>query len=167
MSTIEQDQEGLRRAIAALSLVARVGTLLKLNPDAITADTVEPDIIRALTKRAEMVDAVLAAGMDAAKAREEAGRLREEVIRLQAALEVKRRVLDGISTISTDKQVRDIAKNSVNRLDELEAYCREFIDVHRITSADQIHQSDSLAEHATEFLQAVCDIIGYAKAKKE
>jgi hypothetical protein len=144
-----------------------VGTLLKLNPDAITADTVEPDIIRALTKQSEFAHAALSAERELIAVRSEAGILREEVIRLQAALEAKTKALTSIGKLTSDKQVRDVVKNNVNRLDELEAYCREFIDVHRITSADKIHQSDSLAEHATEFLQAVCDIIGYAKAKKE
>lgn len=163
MSTIEQDQEGLRRAIGALTLVARIGALLKLNPDAITADSVEPEIMDALTKRAEARDHAIRASFSEVRAREEAALLRDEVIRLQAALKMKSGVIETIGAMSSDKQVRELVKSSANRLDELEAHCRAYIKEQEIRGPESAHQTDRVAETSGAFIKGICDIVGYHK----
>jgi hypothetical protein len=44
----------------------------------------------------------------------------------------------------------------------LVAHCREFIAKQGITCAETIYQVDRVMENAAEFIEGVCEIVGYA-----
>jgi hypothetical protein len=39
--------------------------------------------------------------------------------------------------------------------------CKKFIDEHDIGCAETIYQTDRVIEDASEFIEAICDIVGY------
>lgn len=45
---------------------------------------------------------------------------------------------------------------------KLTEYCRRFIAEQRIECAETIYQTDRVAENACEFIEGICDILGYA-----
>jgi hypothetical protein len=50
---------------------------------------------------------------------------------------------------------------------ELHRVCLEFITKQKITCPETIFQSDRVIENAYEFIQEICDIVGYAKYEDE
>jgi GNAT superfamily N-acetyltransferase len=48
------------------------------------------------------------------------------------------------------------------RLTMLEAVCKDFIRVQGITCVEDIYQNYGVAAHALEFLEKVCERVGYA-----
>jgi hypothetical protein len=50
---------------------------------------------------------------------------------------------------------------------ELEAFCRDFIDAQRITCAETIYQTDRVIENAYEFIEGICERLGYFDETKE
>ena len=46
-------------------------------------------------------------------------------------------------------------------MDDLESFCRAFINSHGITCAETIYQTDKIIEDAYEFIEGICNIIGY------
>lgn len=53
------------------------------------------------------------------------------------------------------------------QLTELHFVCIDFITKQKINCAETIYQSDHVIENAYEFIQNVCDIVGYAKYEEE
>ena len=53
-----------------------------------------------------------------------------------------------------------------SKKDELLEVCQDFIEAQRITSPETIYQSDAVIENAYEFINRVCDIVGYHKEKE-
>lgn len=47
--------------------------------------------------------------------------------------------------------------------EELFNLCKKFIAQERIHSPETIYQTDSVIEHAYEFIEGVCNIVGYYK----
>ena len=45
---------------------------------------------------------------------------------------------------------------------DLETFCREFIAAQRITCPETIYQTDRVIENAYEFIEGVCERVGYA-----
>lgn len=45
--------------------------------------------------------------------------------------------------------------------DRLLAHCRAFIEAQNITCAETVHQTDRVIENAYEFIEGICDIVGY------
>lgn len=41
--------------------------------------------------------------------------------------------------------------------------CENFVDHNNITCAETVYQMDHVIEHAYEFIEGVCDIVGYAE----
>jgi len=46
---------------------------------------------------------------------------------------------------------------------KLHEHCRKFINDNRISHAEVVHQTDRVIENAYEFIEGICDIVGYAK----
>lgn len=49
----------------------------------------------------------------------------------------------------------------------LMALCREFIDEQKISCAETIYQTDRVIENAYEFIEGICDIVGYCCEDEE
>lgn len=47
--------------------------------------------------------------------------------------------------------------------DRLIAHCRAFISAQQISCAETIYQMDKVIENAYEFIEGVCDIVGYVE----
>lgn len=41
--------------------------------------------------------------------------------------------------------------------------CRTFIEQQRIYCSETIYQTDRVMENAQEFIERICDVVGYAK----
>jgi hypothetical protein len=52
-------------------------------------------------------------------------------------------------------------KPSVKEMTALWNKCLEFVESQRISCAETIHQTDRVIENAYEFIEDVCDIVGY------
>lgn len=50
---------------------------------------------------------------------------------------------------------------SVAEMATLWNVCRKFIEEQEIGCADTIHQCDWVIEHAYEFIEDVCEVVGY------
>jgi hypothetical protein len=50
---------------------------------------------------------------------------------------------------------------SVKEMAALWNKCLEFVESQRISCAETIHQTDRVIENAYEFIEDVCDIVGY------
>lgn len=50
---------------------------------------------------------------------------------------------------------------------ELLKLCQEFIEEQRIECAEDVYQSDCVIENAYEFIEQICEIVGYAEPKDE
>jgi hypothetical protein len=48
---------------------------------------------------------------------------------------------------------------------ELHKICLDFIEKQKITCPETIYQSDRVIENAYEFIQEICEVVGYAKYK--
>jgi len=51
--------------------------------------------------------------------------------------------------------------------DQLVKFCREFIDKQDIHCTETIYQTDRVIENAYEFIEGVCEIIGYKPREDE
>lgn len=49
----------------------------------------------------------------------------------------------------------------MNKADELFDLCKKFIDEQDIYSAETVHQSDEIILNALDFIEKICDIVGY------
>ena len=49
----------------------------------------------------------------------------------------------------------------MNEQEELYNLCKQFIHKHRIYCADTIYQSDRINENSTEFIEQICNVVGY------
>jgi len=50
---------------------------------------------------------------------------------------------------------------------ELFTLCQKFIEKHNIWGDEMIHQTDKVIEDAYEFIEDICDIVGYIELKDE
>jgi hypothetical protein len=50
---------------------------------------------------------------------------------------------------------------------ELFDLCREFIKEHKIECAEDIYQTDSVSEYSLEFIESICELIGYHEEDEE
>ena len=48
-------------------------------------------------------------------------------------------------------------------MDDLEQFCRGFIEAQRISCAETVYQTDRVIENAYEFIEGVCERVGYYK----
>lgn len=48
-------------------------------------------------------------------------------------------------------------------MNDLYRVCIDFITKQKITCAETIYQSDRVIENAYEFIEEICDLVGYAK----
>jgi hypothetical protein len=55
----------------------------------------------------------------------------------------------------------------MNRNKELLALCKKFIDDNDIGCSEVIYQSDRVIENAYEFIEDICDIVGYKEYEDE
>jgi len=56
----------------------------------------------------------------------------------------------------------------MNTKDEaLFKYCTDFIAKQKIECAETIHQTDRVIENAYEFIEGICDIVGYSESDDE
>jgi hypothetical protein len=46
-------------------------------------------------------------------------------------------------------------------MSDLEQFCREFIQAQRISCAEAVYQTDRVIENAYEFIEGICDRVGY------
>lgn len=51
--------------------------------------------------------------------------------------------------------------------DDITEYCRMFIARHNITCLETIYQMDEVIEAAFEFIEGICDRVGYAGADND
>jgi hypothetical protein len=70
-------------------------------------------------------------------------------------------VLRNVPSIRT----LDVQPN--NRAAELMDHCRAFVYDHEIRCAEAIYQKDEVGEEALEFIEGICDIIGFDKSKEQ
>ena len=56
---------------------------------------------------------------------------------------------------------------SVKEMAALWNKCLEFVESQRISCAETIYQSDRVIENAYEFIEDVCDIVGYIDEYEE
>lgn len=50
---------------------------------------------------------------------------------------------------------------------ELLALCKKFIEQYNINFPEQIYQSDRVIENAYEFIEDICNIVGYKEYEDE
>lgn len=60
-----------------------------------------------------------------------------------------------------------VAKEDIKQLLKLWATCTDFRDKQSIRCAETIHQTDRVIENAYEFIEQVCDVIGYVKEEDD
>jgi hypothetical protein len=53
--------------------------------------------------------------------------------------------------------------DAVSKKDDLLKLCKDFIRSQLITCPETIYQSDRVIENAYEFIESVCEIVGYCK----
>lgn len=53
-----------------------------------------------------------------------------------------------------------------NDMDELHRICLEFIHKQRIHCPETIYQTDRVIENAYEFIEQICNIVGYVKQEE-
>jgi hypothetical protein len=53
------------------------------------------------------------------------------------------------------------------QMTELHRVCLEFITKQKITCPETIYQTDHVIENAYEFIEDVCDIVGYVKYEED
>lgn len=49
----------------------------------------------------------------------------------------------------------------LTRKEKLVEWCEKFIHDHNISCAEVIHQTDKVIEDAYDFIEGICDILGY------
>lgn len=54
-----------------------------------------------------------------------------------------------------------------NDLDKLAQLCVEFIDNNNITCSEAIYQTDRVIENAYEFIDRICQIVGFKEIDEE
>lgn len=55
----------------------------------------------------------------------------------------------------------------VDRLRELHDHCVNFIQENQITCAESVYQTDRVILNAYEFIEGVCEIVGYVDPEEE
>lgn len=50
---------------------------------------------------------------------------------------------------------------------ELFEFCKKFVEEQDITCPETIHQSDRVIENAYEFIEHICDIVGYVAVDED
>jgi hypothetical protein len=55
----------------------------------------------------------------------------------------------------------------MNKEQELFKFCQKFIEKNHIFCAETIYQSDHIIENATEFIEGICNIVGYIECEDE
>ena len=55
----------------------------------------------------------------------------------------------------------------MDKQEELFRLCQKFIEAQRIHCPETVYQSDRVIENAYEFIEDICDIVGYKKYDKE
>lgn len=45
--------------------------------------------------------------------------------------------------------------------------CEQFIEDNRITCAETVYQTDRVIRNAYEFIEEICEIVGYAERKED
>ena len=50
---------------------------------------------------------------------------------------------------------------------ELFDLCREFIKENKIDCSETIYQTDKVAENSLEFIESICELIGYHEDEEE
>ena len=55
----------------------------------------------------------------------------------------------------------------VARMKALHVHCEQFIRSHNITCEETVYQSDRVILNAYEFIEGVCDIVGYVDPEEE
>lgn len=54
-----------------------------------------------------------------------------------------------------------------DQMNELHRICLDFITKQRITCPETIYQSDRVIVNAYEFIEQICDVVGYAEYQDE
>lgn len=49
----------------------------------------------------------------------------------------------------------------------LEEHCKRFIETNRITCPETVYQTDWVIQNAYEFIEGICDIVGYKESESE
>lgn len=58
--------------------------------------------------------------------------------------------------------------NTANKRDDaLLAHCEKFIRDQQITCSEAVHQTDRVIENAYEFIEGVCEIVGYHQTEDD
>lgn len=65
-----------------------------------------------------------------------------------------------------EKLVEELAAKRQQKLERLEAVCLDFIKDNEVTCAEKIMQDDLIQLAAPELVEAICEILGYAKAEE-
>jgi predicted GNAT family N-acyltransferase len=50
---------------------------------------------------------------------------------------------------------------------ELLKLCQDFIKEQKICCAEDVYQTDSIIENAYEFIEQICEIVGYAEEEED
>lgn len=50
---------------------------------------------------------------------------------------------------------------------ELWQFCREFVEKQNISCAEAVYQSDRVIENAYEFIEGICERVGYKEMEDE
>jgi hypothetical protein len=53
----------------------------------------------------------------------------------------------------------------VEKMMKLWLTCREFVDEQKIICAETVAQMDNVIENAYDFIEEVCEIVGYSKSE--
>lgn len=64
------------------------------------------------------------------------------------------------------KQMRKLIREHFDK-DSLHNYCKKYIEEQTIHSSETIHQCDWVIASAYEFIEGVCDIVGYHKPQDD
>lgn len=56
---------------------------------------------------------------------------------------------------------------SRQKAEELFTFCQEFIKAHDIGCAETIHQSDRVILAAPDFIEGICNIVGYVEVDED
>jgi hypothetical protein len=72
--------------------------------------------------------------------------------------------------VFSDREFKDKFDENLMDLDKLEklwSVCEKFIKKHSINCAETIHQCDGPQIDATNFIEEVCDVVGYDKSEED
>lgn len=65
------------------------------------------------------------------------------------------------------KAMPDVTPGRLTQLAALWAVCKKFVETHQIGGSESVHQDDDVILNAYDFIEAVCEVVGYYSYPQE